>query len=106
MFNVLAVPLTVLASAEFSFWGDPEAVSGRRSNPPFAERNWFCSAAWPIVCQSAVPFRNDTMKRALSPEADRTLAIPFAFESQNPPRVISPPPSVWQNGTIRVRPAR
>src|SRR5690348_3792804 len=106
MFNVLAVPFGALATAEFSFWGDPDDVNGRRYNPPYAERNWLCSAASPIVCQSAVPFRKDTINRALSSAADRILAIPFALESQSPARLTSPPPSTWHNGTIRVRPAR
>src|ERR1051326_271898 len=94
MFNVLAVPSGVLATAEFSFCGDPDAVNGRRYNPPSTERNLFCSADSPIVCQSAVPSRKETINRALSSVADRTLAIPLALESQNPPRLISPPPSV------------
>src|SRR6476660_1237384 len=88
MFNVLAVPLGVLATAEFSFCGDPVAVNGRIYKPPSTERNLFCSGVSPIVCQSVVPFRKDTINRALSSVADRTLAIPLALESQNPARLI------------------
>src|ERR1700730_5717128 len=59
IFKVLAVPSAAFAEAEFSFCGDPEDGNGRRYNPPSTERNLFCSAASPTVCQSAVPFRKD-----------------------------------------------
>src|SRR5215472_12437778 len=104
MFNCFDWPAEVVAFNDDRLSGKSSVVRAVTISPPSTDRNGSISAANPMLFQSSVPLKNDTMRRADGCIWEEMLAMPCALAVQRPAKLTNPPPLTWQNGSTRVRP--